>query len=84
MEFEKDVNYLGIEEKKISKGERAGQSFFILKFICLNDTYEIMLFDNPILVGKFANLQRFQEVILRLKVTQNNGNVKLSVLDLVA
>lgn len=84
MEFEKEVNYLGYEEKKIGKGERAGQSFYIIKFICLNDTYEVMIFDNPVLVEKFVNLDRFQEVILRLKITQNNGNTKLSVLDLVA
>lgn len=84
MEFEKEVNYLGIEEKTITKGEKAGQKFYILKFISLNDTYEVMIFDNPILVGKFVTLQRFQDVILRFKLTQNNGNLRLQILDVVA
>ena len=84
MEFEKEVSYVGLEEKKIGKGERAGQSFYILKLINLNDTYEVMIFDNPTLVQKFLNMQRFQEILCRFKLSQNNGNLKLQIIDVLA
>lgn len=84
MEFEKEVNYVGLEEKKIGKGERAGQSFYILKLIYLNDPYEVTIFDNPTLVQKFLNMQRFQEMLCRFKVSQKNGELKLHILDVLA
>lgn len=84
MEFEKEVNYLGIEEKVIKNGDKAGQKFYVLKFICLNDPFEVSIFDDPILVGKFVNFERFQDLILRLKLSQKNGVLKLQLLDLVA
>ncbi len=81
MEVEREVQYLGLDEKRITKGEKVGQSFFILKFICLNDVFEVMIFDNPVLVGKLSTLQRFQEFIVTLKITQNNGNLKWNIVD---
>lgn len=76
MEVERDVQFLGIEEKKITKGDKAGQTFYIVKFICLNDSFEIMVFDNPELVQKIQGLTRFQDFIITLKLTQNSGNLK--------
>ena len=79
MEVDKEVQYLGIEEKKITKGEKAGQTFYIIKFICLNDSFEIMVFDNPELVQKIYGLTRFQDFIITLKITQNSGNLKWNI-----
>lgn len=82
MEVDKEVQFLGLEEKRISKGEKAGQVFFIVKFICLNDAFEVTIFDNPSLVAKFMNLTRFQDFIGTFKITQNNGNVKLNLVSI--
>ena len=81
MEFDREVQYLGLEEKKIKSGERAGQSFYILKFICLNDSFEIMIFDDPDLVQKVSNLTRFQDFIVTIKLTQNNGLIKWNLIE---
>ena len=79
MEVERDVQFLGIEEKTITKGDNAGRKFYIVKFICGNDSFEIMVFDNPELVAKINTLKRFQDFIITLKLTQNSVNLKLSL-----
>ena len=82
MEVERELEYLGLEEKKITKGERVGQSFYILKFICLTDSYEVMIFDNVSLVAKLMNLQRYQPFIGTLKLVQNDGKWRVNLIDI--
>ena len=84
MEIEKDVDFLGLDVKKITKGEREGQVFYILKFICGTDSFECMIFDNPELVDKLKGLQRYQSLILRFNLRQdNNGYLRWNILDAV-
>ena len=68
MEVEQEVDFLGIQEMKISKGERAGQVFYIVKVIFLNESFEFMVFDNPTLISKLMTLERYKPFIAALNV----------------
>lgn len=84
MDIEKDVDFLGLDVKKITKGEREGQVFYILKFISGTDSFECMIFDNPELVDKFKSLQRYQQMLLRFNIRQDSsGNLRWSIVDAV-
>ena len=81
MEVEQEVDFLGIQEMKISKGERAGQVFYIVKVIFLYESFEFMVFDNPTLISKLMTLERYKPFIARFKITSHNGNWRVNLIE---
>lgn len=85
MQGEFQVDFLGYEQKKIGKGERAGQMFYVVRFIAGNDTIEVLIFsDRADLITTILKADKYQKMIGTFKITQNSGNTKLELLDLVA
>lgn len=83
MKIKSKVQMFKLECKQIKKGERAGQSFYLVNLIDDNDILEIMIFDNPNLINKLMKVQKFQEINCEFEVRQNNGNTRLSLVDIV-
>ena len=77
------LTFQGYEQKTITKGERAGQSFYIVKFLAGFDTLEFMLFnDNPELLAKVLKSNQLEKFSAKFGITQNSGNTRLSLVDL--
>ena len=83
MEVEQEVDFLGVQEMKISKGERAGQIFYIVKVIFLNESFEFIVFDNPTLINKLMKMERYKPFIARFKITSNKGNWRVNLIDVL-
>ena len=83
MKIKSKVQMFKLECKQIKKGERAGQSFNVLSLIDGDDILEIMIFDNPDLINKLMKIQKFQEFTGDFEVTQNNGNTRLNLVNIV-
>lgn len=79
-----DVTFQGYEQKQITRGEKAGQSFYIVKVLSGFDTLEIMIFDNDAeLLSKILKANAFDKFTCTLGITQNSGNTRLSLIDLL-
>lgn len=75
-----DVTFQGYEQKTIMKGEKAGQVYYVTKFLSGFDTLEIMIFDNNAeLISQILKATPFQKYEAVLGITQNSGNTKLSL-----
>lgn len=84
MEFDAKVDFLGFEQKTIKKGDKAGQMFYVVRFVCGNDTIEVMIFsDRADLITTILKAERYQHMLAHFKLTENSGNLKLSLLELV-
>lgn len=84
MRFDCKVDFLGFDQKKIVKGEKAGQTFYIVRFIVDNDTIEVLIFsDRADLITTVLKAEKYEHMLGTFKITQNSGNTKLELLDLV-
>lgn len=80
-----DVTFQGYEQRQIKSGERAGQSYYVVKVMSGFDTLELMIFnDNGDLLGKILKATPFQKYTAELGITQNSGNTRISLVDLNA
>lgn len=80
-----DVTFQGYEQKSITKGDKAGQTYYVVKFLSGFDTLEIMIFDNNAdLISKILKATAFQKYNATLGIVQNSGNTRLSLVDLKA
>lgn len=78
------VDFLGYEQKKIGKGERAGQIFYVVRFIVENDTIEVLVFsDRSDIISTILKAEKYEKMIATFKISQNSGNTKLELLELV-
>lgn len=79
-----EVTFQGYEQKQITKGEKAGQTFYIVKVLSGFDTLEIMIFnDDAELLSKVLKANAFEKFNASLGITQNSGNTRLSLVDLL-
>lgn len=77
------LTFQGYEQKTITKGERAGQNFYIVRFISGFDTLEFMIFnDSPELLSKVLKASEFEKFSAKFGILQNSGNTRLSLIDL--
>ena len=78
-----EVTFQGYEQKQITKGDKAGQTFYIVKVLSGFDTLEVMIFnDNADLLGKVLKAIPFEKYNAEFGITQNSGNTRLSLVDL--
>lgn len=81
-EFPVEIQFISVDQRMISKGERTGQIFSILKFLSGVDMYECMIFDNPSLVTKLLKCERYKPYNVLLSLSQNKGILRLSIKDI--
>lgn len=78
-----DIQFISVEQRMISKGEKTGQIFSIVKFLSGIDMYECMIFDNPNLITKLLKCERYKRYTAIVSLSQVKGTLKLSMKDIV-
>lgn len=79
-----EITFQGYEQRTIKNGEKAGQTYYVVKVLSGFDTLEIMIFnDSADLISKVLKATTFDIYNATLGITQNSGNTKLSLVDLL-
>lgn len=81
METEVMLQFIVLQQKKISKGEKAGQTFYVARFFADIDTVEFIIFDNTNLINKLLSMQKMQDCVCKIGISQFDGKWKVDLKD---
>ena len=81
MDTEVLMQFIILQQKKISKGEKAGQTFYVARFFGDIDTMEFTIFDNTTLINKLLALKKMDTCTCTLSISQFDGKWKVELKD---